>query len=121
MSIMAIEVSASRKDVEEALMAGLTADEFAALRISRISQDLFAPAPYRDLPTAQTVVEFLASALASGVTYDVAKKVTLVLRNKFGKDKVREVEKPEKAPDAEQQRPAEVKPRETDAGADGAS
>ena len=101
MSVKILEVTASIKEVEAVLRANLTPEEFATLRISEVPDDPFTPLPHRDLPTIQTVVEFVLASVASGITYDILKKVTMVLRDKLRTAKVLEVEIQPEAQDEE--------------------
>lgn len=95
MTLISIEVTASVKEVESVLRANLTPEEFAALRVRELPEDPFATLPHRDLPTIQTVVEFVLASVASGITYDLLKKAALVLRDKLSAADVREVEQPD--------------------------
>jgi hypothetical protein len=91
-------VAASRAQVETILASGLNPEELSAIRIAAAPLDPFAQEPHRDLPSFQTVLEFVAASVASGITYDVLKKAAIVLRDKLGANKVREVEKAPETP-----------------------
>lgn len=80
------EVQANVDEVAKALRDELSPDEYAMIAIKPASApaaDPFAIDRRHDLPDIRTIVEFTAAAVASGVVYDVIKKITVVLERTF--------------------------------------
>jgi hypothetical protein len=90
---MAILVHASLAEVQSAIDSEPLLEPVAAtLKLRQMTL----PPPRRsleNLPSIVTVVDFLATALATNIAYDVAKSLVLgALARRFGKDKVEEVD-----------------------------
>jgi hypothetical protein len=79
-----IRVQADLSEVEAALRAELSAEEMSHVSLSSSgAADPFQPTPRRDLPSVQTVVDFVSTTVAGGVLYDLIKKVSLILASRF--------------------------------------
>ncbi len=79
-----IEVQANASAVTKVLRDGLTPAEFAMIVVKPApAADPFAIDRRNDLPDILTIVEFTAAAIASGVVYDVVKKVAALLERPF--------------------------------------
>lgn len=87
-----IEVDADALEVKACLKEILTQEQFTALKIAQPQSDPFAPQRNNDLPSFQTVVEFVVLAVAGGITYDVVKTAAGHLIERFGSQKVRKID-----------------------------
>lgn len=78
-------------EVELLLKETLTSDELAALsvKVEPGNADPISPERQGEVETARVIVEFVAMAVAGGITYDIIKKVTLAAVAKFGRKKVK--------------------------------
>lgn len=94
MNLKSIEVAAPPQEVAQVLARRLAPEDLALLRIDAPEIDPFAPGPLRDLPDMKTVIEFVGSAAASGIAYDIMKKAAVAVRDAFGNDRVKDEDKP---------------------------
>lgn len=90
-------VCADPTEIEATLQDRLTPQELASLRIESLpkpSRSPFAPGPRRADPTGTTVVVWIVGAVASGITYDLLKalsiKVFKILQAKYGEVEIEE-------------------------------
>lgn len=82
----AFEVQAATDEVKSVLRSGLTPEEYAHVVVTAVqtpASDPFAVDRRRDMPDVRSIVEFTAAAVASGVVYDVIKKVAVLLERAF--------------------------------------
>lgn len=91
-----ILVEASEEDVRTTLAAALSPDELASLGFEEKEKatDMFDPGKRGEAVTFMTIVIWTGGAVASGVVYDLIKKATLVLVDKFGTARVKTEEQP---------------------------
>lgn len=90
---MKVLVTAPWDEVEHALSAELSPDEFRMIQMDVAEQrPLLQPSPRRAEPVT-TIALWVGEAVAAGLTYDALKAITLkardILTRKFGKEKVR--------------------------------
>lgn len=114
MTVKLLEVSAPPGRVSEVLAARFSAEELAAIRISASTADPFAPEPLRDVPAFQTILDFTAGAVTSGVTYDLLKKAAIALREAFGSNEVREGNEEDEIEEGEPEEAPEHNPNDPD-------
>jgi hypothetical protein len=82
----AFEVRAATNEVTSVLRSGLTPEEYGHVVVTSAhapASDPFSVDRRHDLPDVRTIVEFTTGAVASGVLYDVIKKVAVLLERAF--------------------------------------
>ncbi|CAM8670766.1 hypothetical protein MCEMIE4_00081 [Sphingobium cupriresistens] len=85
-----ITVNASEKEVREALVSALSPEEFDTFGISEHERphDPFEADQRGEAVSFMTVLVWLSQAAAGGMAYDIMRKASAVLVERFGKDRV---------------------------------
>lgn len=94
-----ITVIGEPNEITATLRDSLTASEMAVLQISQEKPlSPFVPGPRRAEPLVMTVLVWVGGAVATGMTYDVIKQLSVkicgILEAKFGADKIKRDDEP---------------------------
>ena len=86
-----VEIDGPPDEIERLLASELTAAERAMLAVRRLprSADPDDPGRVGEIEWARLTIEFVATSVAGGITYDLIKKVVKHAVKRFGADRVR--------------------------------
>jgi len=90
-AVPTITILAPLDEVEELLRSTLSPSERASLQIeAKLSvEESTGPERQGEFETVRVVIEFVASAVAGGIAYDLIKKIAIAAVDRFGKKKVK--------------------------------
>jgi hypothetical protein len=85
-----ILVTASPYEVDEYLKSALMPEEYHSVSVTAPARSSKLPGQNRgiDPDTALAIINFTAAAVASGLIYDLVKKVVIKLTERFGSDRI---------------------------------